>query len=55
VALAASRVARNNRDGHQLSELWALTATWLREDDGVDAPRQLNDRFVRGMTGSMAE
>ena len=25
------------------------------DDDGVDDPRQLNDRFVLGMQGSMAE
>jgi DNA invertase Pin-like site-specific DNA recombinase len=54
-ALEASRLARNNRDWHHLIDLCALTETLLIDDDGIDDPRQLNDRFVLGMKGSMAE
>jgi len=55
VALEASRLARNNRDWHHLIDLCALTETLLMDDDGVYDPRQLNDRLVLGMKGSMAE
>jgi DNA invertase Pin-like site-specific DNA recombinase len=44
IALEASRLARNNRDWHHLIALCALTETLLRDDDGGDEPRQLNDR-----------
>src|SRR3989475_4080850 len=54
-ALEASRLARNNRDWHHLIDLCALTETLLIDDDGIYDPRQLNDRFVLGMRGSMAE
>jgi DNA invertase Pin-like site-specific DNA recombinase len=54
-ALEASRVARNNRAWHHLIDLWALTETLLLDDEGRDDPRQLHDRFVLGMKGSMAE
>jgi DNA invertase Pin-like site-specific DNA recombinase len=55
VALEASRLARNNRDWHHLIDLCALTATLRMDDDGIYDPRQLNERFVLGMKGSMAE
>jgi len=35
--------------------LCALTETLLIDDDGIYDPRQLNDRLVLGMKGSMAE
>jgi DNA invertase Pin-like site-specific DNA recombinase len=54
-ALEASRLARNNRDWHHLIDLCALTETLLVDDDGIYDPRQLNDRLVLGMKGSMAE
>ena len=54
-ALEASRLARHNRDWHHLIDLCALTETLLRADDGGYDPRHLNDRFVLGMKGSMAE
>jgi hypothetical protein len=38
-----------------LSDLCALTDTLLIDDDGIYDPRQLNDRLVLGMKGSMAE
>jgi len=54
-ALEAFRLARNNRDWHHLIDLCALTETLLIDDDGIYDPRQLNDRLVLGMKGSMAE
>jgi DNA invertase Pin-like site-specific DNA recombinase len=54
-ALEASRLARNNRAWHHLIDLCALTETLLIADDGIYDPRQLNDRLVLGMQGSMAE
>ena len=48
-------MARNNRDWHHLIDVCALTETLLIDEDGIDAPRQRNDRFVLGMKGSMAE
>jgi DNA invertase Pin-like site-specific DNA recombinase len=55
VALEASRLARNNRDWHHLIDLCALTDTFLIDDEGIYDPRQLNDRLVLGMKGSIAE
>ena len=43
-ALAAARLARNNRDGHHVIDLCALTETLRIDDDGIYDPRQLNDR-----------
>jgi DNA invertase Pin-like site-specific DNA recombinase len=43
-ALEASRLARNNRDWHQLSDWCALTETLRIDADGIYDPRQLNDR-----------
>jgi hypothetical protein len=48
-------LARNNRDWHHLIDLCALPETLLIDDDGIYDPRQLNDRLVLGMKGSMAE
>ena len=55
VALEASRLARHNRAWHHLIDVCALTETWLIADDGIYDPRQLNDRLVLGMKGSIAE
>jgi hypothetical protein len=54
-ALEASRLARNNRDWHHLIDLCALTETLLVDSDGVYDPRQLNDRLVLGLKGTMSE
>jgi DNA invertase Pin-like site-specific DNA recombinase len=54
-ALEASRLARNNRDWHHLVDLCALTDTLVVDSDGVYDPRQLNDRLLLGLKGSMAE
>lgn len=54
-ALEASRLARNNRDWHHLVDLCAITQTLLVDADGVYDPRQLNDRLLLGLKGSLAE
>jgi DNA invertase Pin-like site-specific DNA recombinase len=55
LTLEASRLARNNRDGHHLIDLCAITHTVLIDDDGVYDPRELNDRLLLGLKGSLAE
>ncbi len=55
LALEASRLARNNRDWHHLIDLCAITGTLLIDADGVYDPRQLNDRLLLGLKGSLAE
>lgn len=54
-ALEASRLARNNRDWHHLIDLCAMTATLVIDEDGIYDPRQINDRLLLGLKGSMAE
>jgi DNA invertase Pin-like site-specific DNA recombinase len=54
-ALEASRLARNNRAWHHLVDLCALTETLLIDSDGIYDPRQLNDRLVLGLKGTMSE
>jgi hypothetical protein len=54
-ALEASRLARNNRDWHHLIDLCVLTDTLVIDGDGVYDPRQLNDRLVLGLKGTMSE
>ena len=53
-ALEASRLARNHRAWHHLIDFCAWTETLRIDEDGIDDPRQLNDRLVLGMKGSMA-
>ena len=54
-ALEASRLARNNRDWRHLVDLCALAETLLIDTDGIYDPRSLNDRWLLGLKGSMAE
>ena len=54
-SLEASRLARNNRDWHHLVDLCTLTETLLIDDDGIYDPRELNDRLVLGLKGTMSE
>ncbi len=53
--MEASRLARNNRDWHHLVDLCALTETLLIDSDGIYDSRQLNDRLVLGLKGTMSE
>jgi DNA invertase Pin-like site-specific DNA recombinase len=55
LALEASRLARNNRDWHHLIDLCTLTDTVVVDHDGVYHPRQLNDRLLLGLKGTMSE
>lgn len=55
LSLEASRLARNNRDWHQLVDLCSLTATLLIDHDGIYDPRHLNDRLLLGLKGTMSE
>lgn len=55
LALEASRLARNNRDWHHLLDLCAMTGTLLIDDRGVYDPREINDRLLLGLQGTMSE
>jgi DNA invertase Pin-like site-specific DNA recombinase len=55
LALEASRLARNNRDWHHLLDLCAMTSTLIIDDQGVYDPRQVNDRLLLGLQGTMSE
>src|ERR1019366_9055608 len=55
LALEASRLARNNRDWHHLIDLCVITDTLVIDGDGIYDPRQLNDRLVLGLKGTMSE
>lgn len=52
-ALEASRLARNNRDWHHLIDLCVLTEALVIDADGVYDPRQLNDRLLLGLKGTI--
>ena len=54
-ALEASRLARNNRDWHHLVDLCAITETLIVDSEGIYDPRQLNDRLLLGLKGTMSE
>lgn len=55
LSLEASRLARNNRDWHQLVDLCTLTATLVVDHDGIYDPRLLNDRLLLGLKGTISE
>jgi DNA invertase Pin-like site-specific DNA recombinase len=55
VGLDVSRLARNNRDWYQLLDLCGLTNTLIIDSEGVYDPRQLNDRLLLGLKGTMSE
>ena len=46
-----SRLARSNRDWHQLLELCELFQVLLADADGVYDPRDVNDRLLLGLKG----
>jgi len=54
-ALEASRLARNNRDWHHLIDLCALADTLIIDGEGVYDPREVNDRLLLGLKGTMSE
>src|SRR5205814_2409999 len=53
--LEMSRLARSNKDWHQLLELCALFRTLLADQDGVYDPTDYNDRLLLGLKGTMSE
>src|SRR5205807_454798 len=50
-----SRLARSNRDWHQLLELCGLFQVLLADADGVYDPRDVNDRLLLGLKGTLSE
>jgi DNA invertase Pin-like site-specific DNA recombinase len=53
--LEVSRLARNNRDWYQLLDLCGLMNTLIVGAEGIYDPRQLNDRLLLGLKGTMSE
>jgi excisionase family DNA binding protein len=54
-SLEVSRLARNNRDWHQLLELCGLTNTVIVDAEGSYDLRLLNDRLLLGLKGTISE
>jgi DNA invertase Pin-like site-specific DNA recombinase len=50
-----SRLARSNRDWHQLLELCARFGTLIADLDGIYDPCLYNDRLLLGLKGTMSE
>jgi DNA invertase Pin-like site-specific DNA recombinase len=50
-----SRLARSNRDWHQLLEICALFDTLIADVDGVYDPAHFNERLLLGLKGTMSE
>lgn len=55
LGLEMSRLARSNRDWHQLLEVCAVFDTLLADQDGVYDPRDYNDRLLLGLKGAISE
>src|SRR5262249_44080086 len=55
LGIEMSRIARNNRDWHNLLEMCAIFGTVLADEDGVYDPRDSNDRLLLGMKGTISE
>jgi DNA invertase Pin-like site-specific DNA recombinase len=53
--LEMSRLARSNKDWHQLLEVCAIFRTLLADQDGVYDPTDYNDRLLLGLKGTMSE
>src|SRR5947208_6413533 len=50
-----SRLARCNKDWHQLLEMCALMGTMLADYDTVYDPNDSNDRLLLGLKGTISE
>lgn len=50
-----SRLARSNKDWHQLLELCARFGTLIADLDGLYDPSRYNDRLLLGLKGTMSE
>jgi DNA invertase Pin-like site-specific DNA recombinase len=55
LGLEMSRLARSNKDWHQLLELCAIFRTLLADADGLYDPTDYNDRLLCGLRGMMNE
>src|SRR5579862_1376420 len=55
LGLEMSRLARSNKDWHQLLELCAIFHTLLADQDGLYDPTDYNDRLLLGLKGTMSE
>jgi DNA invertase Pin-like site-specific DNA recombinase len=53
--LEMSRLARSNKDWHQLLEVCAIFRTLLADQDGLYDPTDYNDRLLLGLKGTMSE
>lgn len=55
VSLDASRLARNNRDWHQLLELCSLFGVIIADGERLYDPCAYHDRLLLGLSGIMSE
>ncbi len=55
LGIEMSRIARNNKDWHNLLEMCAIFGTILTDEDGVYDTQDVNDRFVLGLKGTISE
>ena len=55
VSLDASRLARNNRDWHQLLELCSVFGVLIADGERLHEPRAYHDRLLLGLSGIMSE
>jgi DNA invertase Pin-like site-specific DNA recombinase len=55
VSFDASRLARNNRDWHQLLELCSVFAVLIADGERLYDPRAYHDRLLLGLSGIMSE
>ncbi|MCY3641933.1 MAG: recombinase family protein [Gammaproteobacteria bacterium] len=54
-SVEASRLARNGRDWHTLLEFCSVVGALLVDADGVYDPRDMEDRLLLGMLGTLSE
>jgi DNA invertase Pin-like site-specific DNA recombinase len=55
ISLDASRLARNNRDWHQLLELCSVFGVLISDGERLYDPRAYHDRLLLGLSGIMSE
>src|SRR6266567_2374494 len=55
LGLEMSRLARSNKDWHQLLEVCAIFGTLLADQDGIYDPNNHNDRLLLGLKGTISE
>ena len=55
LGIEMSRIARNNKDWHNLLEMCVIFGTLLADEDGVYDPRDTNDRLLLGLKGTISE